>query len=124
MLAYVIIPHQGDFLDSLAMNPVLPTSVGHVAVQEQVLSPFQAVLLGQEVPLTQHPHPHAQASTQFFHPENFLLPEPLPENLHQPSVLSIPPVAITFDQQQNLFVASSPQNFFVPLHVASTVLLI
>jgi hypothetical protein len=69
MLAYVLIPHQGDYLDSLSLSPGLNSLVSsQIAPKMQVVSPFQAVLQGQ--PFAPESGPHTHAGQSLSHPEN------------------------------------------------------
>lgn len=69
MLAYVLIPHQGDYLDSLSLSPGLNSWVSsQIAPETQEISPFQAVLQGQ--PFDPESGPHAHSGQSLSHPEN------------------------------------------------------
>ena len=69
MLAYVLIPHQGDYLDSLSLSPGLHGQAGsQLIVETQELSPFQAVLRG--MPFAPEAGPHAHNAQSMSHPEN------------------------------------------------------
>lgn len=95
MLAYVLIPHQGDYLDSLSLSPGLHIQASsQVKAEMQVLSPFQAVLRG--MPFAPEAGPHAHQAQNMSHPENsggatafsfappLLQPDPLPILLQEP----------------------------------------
>jgi hypothetical protein len=69
MLAYVLIPHQGDYLDSLSLSPGLHMQASsQLIVETQELSPFQAVLRG--MPFAPEAGPHAHQAQSLSHPEN------------------------------------------------------
>jgi hypothetical protein len=71
MLAYVLIPHQGDFLDNLTLSPELQTAQARqIEIQNQTLSPFQAVIQGVSLTQKHLPHSHAQTESNISHPEN------------------------------------------------------
>jgi hypothetical protein len=68
MLAYVVIPHEGDFRDSLSLvTGVQPT---HVA-QESGLSPLQGLLSGMALNATAPAHPCTASAHALVHPELF-----------------------------------------------------
>src|SRR3990167_7348745 len=69
MLAYVLIPHQGDYLDSLSLSPGLHMQASsQVKAEMQELSPFQAILRG--MPFAPEAGPHAHNAQSLSHPEN------------------------------------------------------
>ncbi|MBF2052461.1 MAG: hypothetical protein IGS03_03230 [Candidatus Sericytochromatia bacterium] len=132
MLAYVLIPHQGDFLDGLSMQPGLRQAGYHglhrLQIQNEVLTPLQAVLQGK--PLTLASNEAEDCPPQdLAHPEDIVLsaahilpPEGLTPSAASP--LQIPAL-------KSLGLGSVPRPppgqslpYTLPLHIPSTILLI
>ncbi|MGE3726170.1 MAG: hypothetical protein AB7I41_11510 [Candidatus Sericytochromatia bacterium] len=123
MLAYVLIPHQGDYLDSLSLSPGLHMQASsQVKAEIQELSSFQAVLRG--MPFAPESGPHAHNTQSLSHPENsggataFRF-EPLPLQPDSLPILLQEPDFRPWDQDHFAF---HPPPFLAQL--ASTLLLI
>lgn len=132
MLAYVLIPHQGDFLDGLSMQPGLRQAGYHglhrLQIQDEVLTPLQAVLQGK--PLTLASNEAEDCPPQDLdHPEDIVRST---ADILPAEALSW--VAYALDPQRLLLAGPSgraprppPWPAFrqnLPPHIASTILLI
>jgi len=130
MLAYVFIPHQGDFLDGLSMQPGIKQATDHglhrFQVQHELMSPFQAVLQGKPLTLASREPTKDCPSQDLEHPEDIVLgtTDPIPVHLHKLPA----PNNFRFLPLQAVYVGYAPRppplQQAIPRHIPSTILLI
>ena len=68
MLAYVVIPHEGDFRDSLSLMAGMPPAL---VTQESGLSPLQGLLSGMTLNAAPPEQPSTASAHDLVHPELF-----------------------------------------------------
>jgi len=126
MLAYVIIPHQGDFLDSISLSTSLPNQSALVEAQQQSLTPFQAVLRGLKITPESGGHAHTLANQGISHPESFVTAQTPEFKTIQVITQEVnTAVRISFPQAPlPVYQESHPLPPPLSAHIASTVLLI
>lgn len=130
MLAYVLIPHQGDFLDGLPMQPGLRRADYHgmhrLQIHNETLSPFQALLQGKALAQARDDAQNCPPQ-DLEHPEDMVRSsaQPIPAALLQQDAL---PFRLPAPQLQARYSAHAPRPppglLSLPAHIPSTRLLI